>query len=307
VSKRAERAAGDLGGAALVSARLQAQAADGVAAPLRKALPAAEAAALSGQWKAADAQQRLALFSQWQQGYGAQAGRVMGEIGLSPLEQQSARRALAEGTPEAARDFLTVSAAASADDKQLPDVDRFGPLKREVAAGSKSMQAMYDMAERVMPGNSAFAGTIKAAEDTAGRLLKMQGGNVERTVSLLDAGLGRLDGDRYALVYVKGNTDGDMLEDALGHAADLLLKDFREALPGYAQGVPAGERAAYLQRKGIWANAPDGDGWVLFDPRAQAPIINERGEFFRVRPGEVAGLASGRERGVAGDTAVWGY
>jgi hypothetical protein len=69
------------------------------------------------------------------------------------------------------------------------------------------------------------------------------------------------------------------------------LKDFGEVLPGYAANDK--DRLDYLQRRGVWVNAPDGDGFVLFDPRSQAPIINDKGEFFRVRAKDAAALAVG--------------
>jgi hypothetical protein len=303
VEKRAARAAEGLGGAALVGARLQAQAADGLAAPKRKALTAAEAEALAGQWRAADTATRLTMFRDLEQVYGAQAGRVMGELGLNPLEELAARRAF-DDPALAARTLPEISAAA-ADSNKLPTVDGFERLKKEVLAESKTLLAMRDMLLKVMPGNSDAAGKVRAAEDAAGRLLQMYGGNKKQTLNALDKGLGKLDGDRFALLYFTAQVNGSALEEALGTAAWRRLKDFGEALPGYAQDMPVEERADFLRRKGIWANAPDGDGWVLFDARAQAPIINERGEYFRVRPGEVGALSTGRARTPADENLVW--
>jgi hypothetical protein len=303
VEKRAALAAEGLGGAALVGARLQAQTADGVAAPKRKALTAAEAAGLAEQWRAADAPTRLTMFRDLEQVYGAQVGRVMGELGLNPLEELAARRAFDD--PTLAARLPEISAAAAADGNKLPTVEGFDRLKREVLAESVALLAMRDMLLKVMPGNSDAAGKVRAAQDAAGRLLQLYGGNKEQTINALDKGLGRLEGDRFALLYSTAQVNRAALEDALGNAAWRRLKDFGEALPGYAQDMPAEARADYLRRRGIWANAPDGDGWVLFDARSQAPIINARGEYFRVRPGEVGALSTGRGRTVADENLVW--
>jgi hypothetical protein len=294
VTKRAAKAAEGLSGAALVDARLAAQTADGLPAPLRRALTGAEANALKNQWLGASGAERLQLFTGLQQTYGKAAGRVMGEIGLDPLTQTAARRALSLGTAEAAQAFVSISEAASAEDKALPSVEKYDTLKRDVIAQSQTLRAMRDMAARVMPGNASFAGKLRAAEDAAGRLLRMNGGNIETTISQLDAGLGRLEG-KHALIFEKAAVDGDTLEKGLEGALK-NLKDFGEVLPGYAEGDA--NRLDYLQRRGVWVNAPDGDGFVLFDPRSQAPIINGKGEFFRVRAKDAAALAMGVKRSV---------
>jgi hypothetical protein len=198
-----------------IDARLAAQAADGLAAPLRRALTGAEANALKNQWLGASGAERLQLFTGLQQTYGKAAGRVMGEIGLDPLTQTAARRALSLGTADAAQAFVSISEAASVEDKALPSVEKFDTRKLEVATQSQTLQALRDMAARVMPGNASFAGKLRAAEDAAGRLLKINGGNVETTISQLDAGLGRLEGDKYALIFEKAAVDGDTLEKGL--------------------------------------------------------------------------------------------
>jgi hypothetical protein len=291
VNERAARLVEDMTPAGLVSARLRVQAADGVTAPLRKVLTTAEAESLSNQWKAGNEQERLALFSRIREDYGPYASRVMGEMGMNPLEQSLALTALAAGTPDAARALAQVSAAASMADKDLPEIPALNTLKKEIVAESKRLAAQRDMMARVMPGNPAFVGAVKRGEDAAERLLRVMNGNKEAVLDFLDNGVDRLDGANFSLVYEKSAVDGGTLEDAL-LAAGRDLANFDEALPGYAGGQKKAERVKWLQRNGIWCNAPDADGFVLFDPRMQAPIVNGNGEFYRVRAKDAAGLAA---------------
>jgi hypothetical protein len=49
---------------------------------------------------------------------------------------------------------------------------------------------------------------------------------------------------------------------------------------------------------------PDGDGFVLLDPRSQSPVVNDKGQYFRVRYKDVERLAAGKKRQT--ETETWG-
>lgn len=291
VSDRAGKLAEGMTPVDIVTARLRLQATDGITSPLRKVLTTAEAESLSNQWRAGGEQERLALYNQIQAQYGPYAGRVMGEMGMNPLEQSLARTALARGTPDAAQALARISAAASMADKDLPEVPALPTLKKEIVAESARLSAQRDIMARVMPGNSSFVGAVKKSEEAVERLLRVTNGNKEAVIGLLDSGVDKLEGTNFALVYEKNEVDGGTLEDAL-FAAARDVGTFGEAVPGYAEGQKKAERAKWLERNGIWVNAPDADGFVLCDPRSQSPIVNGRGEYFRVRAKDAAALAA---------------
>ncbi len=136
------------------------------------------------------------------------------------------------------------------------------------------LAVMRDMLDKVMPGDAACAGDVRQAEIAAGKAARALGG--EQALALLDAGLGSLRGRRFALVYHEDQVDGDVLEAALNAATDTLDKSGKA-------GGQGSERRRWLKANGVWANAPDGDGFVLYDPRAQAPVLDNKGEWFRVR------------------------
>jgi hypothetical protein len=302
---RAERLAGEEGGSGaeggaqgltrerLLSARLAVQEADGLPASSRRLLTAQEREAMGEAWRSAGASERLALFESLRESFGRHAGRAFGELGLSPLEESLARSAAAAGSAEAVRGFMDLSEAVAMAEKDLPKLPPEVEAKaaREAIAGSLRLSVMQDMLERVMPGNSSLAGRLRAAQDGAERLLRLRGGDARAAVAALDAGVGALQGPNHALIFNTALTDEDTLETALAHVTRERLEGFGELRPAYAQGESPAERAAWLRRRGVWANAPDGDGFALFDPRSQAPIRDGKGNLFRLRESEAAAWA----------------
>lgn len=284
VTMRATKIAGEAATpAALVDARLRLQSGDGLAAPLQKVLTSSERENFANAWRAGGTQERLVLFQQIQASYGKHAPRVIGEIGLNPLVESMARTALTTGKAEA---FTAAATAADAADKDLPALpeNTVKLLVREVTDGSKRLSAMRDMMTRVMPGNSAVAGAVRASEDAAGRMLRMNGGNADAAIAMLDSGIGSITSGQYSLMFEKDAIDEDSLEDGLAYALKNELQKFDESLPGYSAAQKKEERIKQLQRKGIWGNAPDGEGFVLYDPQGQAPIVDKNGRYFRVMP-----------------------
>jgi hypothetical protein len=182
--------------------------------------------------------------------------------------------------------FIRVSDAARAADKDLPVMpeESLQRLMRDrERVGSKRLAAMRDAMARVMPGNTDFAATIRQSEDAAARMLRLNNGNVNDAVKLLDAGIDSLSGRDAALIFETAAHSRSGLQRALRRKARDELAAFDEVLPGYAEDQGIEERLVWLQNNGIWSNAPDGDGFVLFDPQMQAPIMDSQGQFFRFR------------------------
>jgi len=254
------------------------------------------------------AEQRLGIFHEIQTTYGPQAGRVMGEIGLYPMEQSLARTALSTPTrdgapdPTAARNFIALSTASGMKDKDLPVIaeENQNRLMKEIRGESPRLSVMREVMAHVMPGNDAYAAAVTRAEGETARLLRLTNGDKEATLGALDYGVDKLTGSNFALVYEKAQVDGNTLLAALMEAGHARLADFDEALPGYADGQKKELRLTQLRRKGVWINAPDGDGFVLVDPQGQYAIIDTKGNYFRVRAKDAKNIAAG----VKSDTSL---
>jgi hypothetical protein len=274
------------------ASRLRVQAANGVPAFAQRLLTKSEAAGLSQDWRNGGAGERLALFSAIQKNYGRNAARVIGETGMKPLEEGLARTALAAGNSEAAQNFIRLSAASGAADKDLPQADEENTKKiaREIGAESERLAAMRDLGQKVMPGNTEYFAGLARAQGEVERLLRLNNNNKEEVIRILDAGVGRLRGNGFALLYEKSLISGGRLETALQRAKSDKLDAFDEALPGYALDKPPKERKRWLARNGIWGNAPDGEGFVLYDPQSQAPILDKHGQYLRVNYRDAAEL-----------------
>ena len=284
----------DADAAARTDLRLAAQANNGVPSSLRKVLTNEEAGKLNTAWREGDLTARLAIAASLQ-AYGPHAGNAASEIGISPSEQIVLLQAK---DPAAAANLATVIAAAGAKTNDLPKVEKADTLAREAAADSEVVRG-FRAAAVAMPGNAALQSMVRNYEDTLGKLVRMNGGDTEAAKKVLDGSFRAMTDGNHALVFNPKDIDPGKLETAL---SDALTGKRLEAMADNRTFESVHAKKAWLadmRRTAIWMNAPDADGFVLFDPVAQAPVMDKSGNVLRVRDVDVKTAPVKAGRGVA--------
>jgi hypothetical protein len=267
---------------ALAGARLNAQEKNGVPVGARKPLTNAEAAALHEEWTHGDLQARLVVGARLQQ-YGRHAALVAQQAGLGPAEQLALRQA---DSHEGLANLKTLITAGSMKKEQLPALgteESDTKLARQVMADSEVAKG-YAALGKALPGFKPALHIRAGLEKTAVKLLRMNGGDVEATRKLIDGRLASLHHDNFALVYDGKAIDGRYLEKGLRKHMGKKLADFLEAGQEPALSIEERftrqDRLADLRQRGVWANAPDGNGYALFDPTIQGPLRDGKGRIF---------------------------
>ena len=273
--------------AARTDMRLAAQENNGVPQSMRRVLTNSEAARLKEAWLNGDLQTRLAVSASLEK-YGPHAGNVAQEIGLAPSEQLLVERARRD--PRAAGALASVITASATKPEALPKLEKADSLAREAAESSEVVRASR-AAAAAMPGIPAYQVMTRNYEDTLARLVRMNGGNTDAARDMLDGQLRSLaDGKNFALMYdpaeIPGNAD---LEGALRAAQSADKVDALAAGRRWTDDFERQNWVEHITRSGVWVNAPDADGWMLFDPIAQAPAMDGAGNVIRVRPKDVTG------------------
>jgi len=114
---------------------------------------------------------------------------------------------------------------------------------------------------------------------------------VEAARKILDGRMETLTGTNYALVYDTGaGLSSGKIQEGLRAFMGKKLENFLEDVP-FRDKFARQDRLADLRRRGLWANAPDGRGYVLFDPVAQAPVLDGKGRIYRATDEDLRGVA----------------
>lgn len=280
--------------------RLALQESNGLPAGARRVLTGDEAATLAGKWAEGDATTRIALWQDVLLPYGRHAGKAAAEAGITPAEQVAVTAAMAD--PRNVANLKAVVTAAAAKPEELPALDKAKELTREAVETSAVYRAYATAARKAMPGNASIQNGLRQMEKTLGNLVRMNGGDAEAAARALDGTFQPLVDGRFSLVFDPGKASGrDMergLEAALGPRLEEFLRDRR-----YRDDFDRADHLAFLRRDAVWVNAPDGEGFVLVDPVAQAPVADARGNMFRLTAGEVLELAQEKLAGTEGGGA----
>lgn len=276
------------------SLRLAAQERNGVPYLARRVLTNSEATKIGEAWRGATTEERVALARNVGEQYGTHAYKALAESGLTAAEQLAVRGALLSPGQASFAAMQAVIAAANAKDSDLPQVEGADRAAKELWEDSKVISGYADIARRVMPGNAALQSSVRQLQNTAKNLYRMNGGDIEKTRMQLDGSLDTLTGDQYALVYNKDTVAGGVLEDALANALGRPLEGFL-GLRAFASEKEKERYLTVMRRKAVWVNAADGDGFMLIDPAAQAPVTDEKGNVFRVREKDAPKLAAYRD------------
>lgn len=280
--------------------RLALQESNGLPAGARRVLTGDEAATLAGKWAEGDATTRIALWQDVLLPYGRHAGKAAAEAGITPAEQVAVTAAMAD--PRNVANLKAVVTAAAAKPEELPALDKAKELTREAVETSAVYRAYATAARKAMPGNASIQNGLRQMEKTLGNLVRMNGGDAEAAARALDGTFQPLVDGRFSLVFDPGKASGrDMergLEAALGPRLEEFLRDRR-----YRDDFDRADHLAFLRRDAVWVNAPDGEGFVLVDPVAQAPVADARGNMFRLTAGEVLELAREMREGAGREAA----
>lgn len=288
VEKALPQNAEEAGASALADLRLAAQENNGVPSASRRVLTNNEAAAMGEAWKNGDLETRLGM-AEALKSYGAHSGQVAAEIGLTPSEQIVL---LAAGRdPRLAGNLGAVINAANSKIGDLPSVEMAEALTREAVEGSEVIRG-YRAAAAVLSNNADLQGMVRNYQDTLGKLVRMENGDSAKARKTLDGNFLALTDKNYALVYDPGlyAEPADLevgLAGALNGKALEALADNRN----FASEYEKRDWLAMTRRTGVWLNAPDGDGYVLFDPVAKAPVMDKDRNILKLRDADLYGAA----------------
>ena len=257
----------------LADLRLAAQAGNGVAEAGRRVMTNAESAAYREEWRTANAAGRLRMALSLT-AYGRHGGAAAREAGLRPAEHLVLLQV--EADPRAATALASVIEANTARGGDaaalLPES---GPM-RAALFSSEAVKAAGAAVE-ALAGQGHFTSVFENYARTLLRLTHTEGGDVRAASALLDGRLKSLVSADCALVF-----DPLVHEDAhrLSHA-------LRNVQAGFAQESKAGGESGRAKspvgtyEQGVWVNAPDGDGYVLWERGAEIWSLRVRDENLR--------------------------
>lgn len=281
----------------LTDMRLAAQATNGAPETARRVLTNAETADYQKLWRAGNADTRRDM-ARGLAAYGRYAGKAAEEIGLCAAETLALERINA-GDPgaEAALDaMLTLRSVRESAGAHLAPYQEQGQGQNQEPGQGAGRDAMrhshvvqaFRAAVEALPGDQRIAGMLRDFEHTFTGLAGMPGGGAQRAAAMLDGRLQGLADGEFALVYDPSVFDGDRrLENALreaqqGAALEKLAKNRDFASPEERE-----EWLFHVRQQGIWLNAPDRDGYVLYEPVSQMPVMDRDGKLFRLRDRDI--------------------
>jgi hypothetical protein len=284
---------------ALIGKSLEIQRRMGVAEP--RVLPTDQAHKLRDEYEAADADGKIGIIRKLDQ-FGGHKMRVLSEIGRGVVPQFAA--AIAASDAASTGDARLLIQAADAKDADIPgDATAKNDIKKDVLDvldGSEAWEALRGVA-RMQPQNVAQQQMVRQLQDTLVRVGQMAG-DANTAGKLLDENFGAFAEDDLAAVFwPRSQAAPDDLEDKL-RAARRGVGAFIEYQRGIVGDALFDERVRDLTGRGVWVNAPDGDGFILLAPGGQA-VVDAQGEFFRTRLSDLNN--TGADADAAEDDGVW--
>lgn len=251
----------------LADLRMAAQGNQGLGPEERRVLTNKECAAYRESWRSGDAAGRLRTALSLT-AYGKHTGAVSRELGLRPAEQLVLLQVGAD--PRAAVSLAAVIEANTAGYPAMRETPQDDGRTLQAAIESSEVARAARAATRALPGIPALRSSFDNYRKTLAGLLRMEGGDMDSAVAMLDGRLRSLVTAGCALLYdpvVHG--DAGFLENALERAK---MKLIAEGGPGRAQA----ERLSGSGEKGVWINAPDADGFVFREPDSATWTLHVR-------------------------------
>lgn len=267
---------------------LERQTANNVPEGLRRVLPKEQAAQLKEKWAQAQTSQKPGLLQEWENTYGtAYLPRILAETGVSGIQQDASRALL--HNPLAVQDAQTIFTVADLKEKDIPSVTIPQEVKDIVSQNSKAFAVYQGLLNKT--GSPEVLQIFNAYTENATRQLKL-GRSPEDVVKTLDMGRNALmDSNKYILLPT-GESPA-MTSKTLDDALQTKLRGFVEVGMQGPEWDEHMRKEAFMRLKqdGIWANAPDENGYVLIDPATKHPLQDHNGHWFRVTKEDVAAFA----------------
>ncbi len=258
---------------------LDMQARNGVPEGNRRILTKEQIENFKAEWTKADPQKKTAFLlgdGGIMKSYGSYAGKVMQEMGLTPMDSLLSNVLISDpGKVNAVRRLWEEYGAPK---EKVPDIEKDDTVNNlwvTVRNNSKLFEAVSAQAQAT---NSREAWALAMDISTVARKMLKKGVPADDVKDALDMGCTfSVDDDR--AIFLPGKVSEDNVDDAIRIFGDAAIK---KGAAADAYGLKAEDVFKKMKSNGIWVNAPDGDGVVLVDKIAQAPFKNADGSFIRI-------------------------
>lgn len=274
---------------ALAEDRLNAQAINGIPLGARKILTVAEKEPLALAWQQGTPEQRLAVAQQIGN-YGEYAQQVGAEIGMGFSEQTAL--AQVQNDPYAVTRAATIITAANQKPENLPKIEKADELTRTAQENSAVYSAHAHLA-KTLTDNVSVQGNVREMQKTLHNMVRINGGDGDLAAKTLDGSLSKSIKDKnHAIYFAPTETSENIITRGLSEFIEANLAEFVDGLP-FASKFAKADYIYHLKNKGIWANAPDGKGYILMDPVSKAHVTNAKGRTFRATDADFKGTLAG--------------
>lgn len=262
-----------------LQSRLNIQADNGVPISKRKVLSKEESSQMRGQFESLNIDAQVGFAQGIVTQYGSLSPKVFAELGLDSVAQTALQQASIDPVGQAAnaRTVLTVNNMKLS---ELPKVDGAAKLTREAMELSKKYQYYTAMIESGQASNPSL---LRQREEHASFLEKAVAhtGDPSKAAALLDGAAGFAQTDDIVVSFDPSKISEQDVERGLSHAKNgapmqAFLKTMDTRNDHHSEAL-----RDHMVRNGVWQDAPDGNGFVLIDPVAQAPFRNNKGEYLR--------------------------
>jgi hypothetical protein len=280
--------------------RLAAQDAQGLPWRRQRALTNAEAARYREAWLAGSVEERRAIAVELE-GFGEFAGMAAREMGLSPVEQALIGQSAHD--PRARVSLATMLSVRLAGGEAKPQSGDAPDGQAMARSRSHIFRALAAAAE-ALPRNAEQALALDSAASSLDAMLRRGGTDAERAAADMDGGLRSVVGRNFALLYTPAVwISAGYLQRRLTMAGESALPAIARTLPTLASEHEREMWTRHLRENGIWLNAPDWRGYVLYERISGHPVQDGQGRLFRVRQGDASGvlLLSNEELFQSGD------
>lgn len=257
---------------------------NGVSEMKRRVLTKEQAGSFKSQWTMKNSREK-AQFILGPDGivkqYGQYASKVMSEMGLSPMDSYIANVMMND--PGKANYAQRLWAEMDTPKEKVPDIeldDKVNNLWVSVRDGSAVFKTIQAQA---MSTNSAESWAFANELATVAKKMLKKGVDSDKVKEFIDMGCVTSVGDDRAIILPGKTSFGNPSEDTIDEAISLFGESaIKKAFPEDANGLRRKDLIQAVKEKGVWVNAPDGDGVVLVDPVTQAPFLSSKREVIRI-------------------------
>ena len=258
---------------------LDMQVKNGVTEGNRRILTKAQSEDLKAKWANADAQKKTAFLlgdDGIMKTYGAYSGKVMSELGLTPMDSMLAN--VLVNDPTKANSVRRLWEEYGAPKEKVPDIEKDDTVNNLWMSVKNNSEIFKAVSEQAKATNSPETWALAQDLSTVAHKMLKKGVPADEVKKALDMGCTfSVDSDR--AIFLPGNVSEDTVDDAIKIFGEAAIKN---ASSVDTFGLKSEDVFKKMKSNGIWVNAPDGDGVVFVDKIAQAPFKNPDGSFVRI-------------------------